>query len=176
MPHLDRWQGLLLRGAEAAQGLPKATAALCVNRVPWALNDTTLPTALAAFSPTSTYAATIPKPPQIPQGTRNHSSAFHKWSGLVVVGPREGRTSACPLSLAVWRNSAQMPPPPPLPACDSLLCSIPSQLTYGDCRRTQNYPPTTTAMAVEGGATSPGPREKLDAQIKSADMVRAPLT
>lgn len=29
-------------------------------------------------------------------------------------------------------------------------------------------------MAVEGGATSPGPREKLDAQIKSADMVRAP--
>lgn len=29
-------------------------------------------------------------------------------------------------------------------------------------------------MAVEGGATSPGPREKLDAQIKSADMVMTP--
>ena len=26
-------------------------------------------------------------------------------------------------------------------------------------------------MVVEGGAASPGPREKLEAQIKSADMV-----
>lgn len=40
----------------------------------------------------------------------------------------------------------------------------------GAHRRTRNH--TTPAMAVEGGATSPGPREKLDAQIKSADMVR----
>lgn len=43
---------------------------------------------------------------------------------------------------------------------------------FGAHRRTRSY--TATAMAVEGGATSPGPREKLDAQIKSADMVRTP--
>ncbi|KAL2277743.1 hypothetical protein FJTKL_15186 [Diaporthe vaccinii] len=82
---------------------PKATEALCVNRVPWVSNSTTLPTALAARSSTPSSSTTIPRPFQIskePEAT------------------------------------------------------------------------TTTAMAVEGGATSPGPREKLDAQIKSADMVR----
>lgn len=70
VPHLDRWQGLSVQGSRRGPSLPKATAALCVNRVPWASNNTTLPTALASCSSTPTYAAATPRPSQITQGTR----------------------------------------------------------------------------------------------------------
>ena len=62
-PTVIAGRGSPFRGAEAAQGFQKATAALCENRVrvPWTLNDTTLPTALTTRSSTPTYPATIPR-------------------------------------------------------------------------------------------------------------------
>lgn len=67
-----------------------------MNRVPWASNDTTLPTDLATRTSTPTYAATTPA--TFPDHSRyeNESSTVRKCLGLMVVGPREERTPVCP--------------------------------------------------------------------------------
>lgn len=53
-----------------------------MNRVPWASNNTTLPTALAARSTTLSSADTITRPFQISQGTIMIKALFTNGQGL----------------------------------------------------------------------------------------------
>lgn len=112
-PTFDRSQGRRSGELVRPKSSPKANEALCVNRVPWASNNTTLPTALATRLSTLSYADTIPRSSQISQGTR-------KLPGLVVLGPRRSAR------MAVRRRQLAARPRPKDPDHRRVLALTPS--------------------------------------------------